>query len=127
MRSALMIAYWFPPEGNAAVYRPLRFVRNLPACGWATRVLSGDGQIERYDPDLMRQVPEETEVIRARDEDLWQRLQRRRGERLRSDAGTSSVALASPQQPLWRTMLRSQLRSLVRKAESWWYHPDMQK
>ena len=27
MKSVLMIAYGFPPEGNAGVYRPLRFLR----------------------------------------------------------------------------------------------------
>ena len=41
MKSVLMIASWFPPEGNAAVYRPLRSLRNLPAYGWQGRVIAG--------------------------------------------------------------------------------------
>ena len=34
MKSVLMIAYYFPPDGSAGVYRPLRFVRHLAARGW---------------------------------------------------------------------------------------------
>src|SRR5687768_9418694 len=40
MKSVLMIAYFFPPEGNAGVYRPLRFVRQLSKIGWSTAVVS---------------------------------------------------------------------------------------
>ena len=52
MKSVLMITYGFPPEGNAGVYRPLRFLRNLPSYGWSGRVISSKGnQFERYDPN----------------------------------------------------------------------------
>jgi hypothetical protein len=49
-----MIAYHFPPEGNAGAYRPLRFVRNLPKFGWHPRVISLAAKwYERYDPRLL--------------------------------------------------------------------------
>jgi hypothetical protein len=137
MKSALMIAYWFPPEGHAAVYRPLRFLRNLPASGWVGRVLAGAAQFDRYDPGLLHQVPEGTEVVRVAGEDVWQWFQRKRGERLRHaapDAGSAPSAMVSPRKapsaPSWTeraATVRSQLRSAVRHAESWWYHPDTQR
>ncbi len=128
MKSVVMIAYWFPPEGNAAVYRPLRFLRNLPAFGWTGRVISSAGpQFERYDRGLLSQIPQGTEIIRVAGGDLWQSIQRKRGQRLRKtmDALASNpmahepASLSSP--------LRSRVRELVRQAESWWYHPDMQR
>ena len=71
-----MIAYGFPPEGNAGAYRPLRFVRQLPHLGWIPTVISAiPSQYERYDPALLKIVPNEIEVIRINANDLWQTFQ----------------------------------------------------
>src|SRR6266446_4990203 len=79
MRSVIMIAYAFPPEGNAGVYRPLRFVRHLPTMGWNPSVIALDTHCyERYDPGLLDLVPSETEVIRVCGRDPWQAIQARR-------------------------------------------------
>jgi hypothetical protein len=127
MKSVVMIAYWFPPEGNAAVYRPLRFLRNLPALGWTGRVISGGTHFGRYDRELLSQVPQETEVIRVADADLWQVFQRKRSERFGHNmAGAASDGAVRAPARRGATM-RSHLRELVRKAESSWYHPDMQR
>src|ERR1700730_5809218 len=122
-----MIAYWFPPEGNAAAYRPLRFLRNLPAFGWTGRVISGGPHFDRYDRELLGQVPQETEIIRVADADIWQSFQRKRSQRLRHNmAGSPSDGAALT--PTRRGgAMRSRLREIVRKAESAWYYPDMQK
>ena len=128
MKSVVMIAYWFPPEGNAAVYRPLRFLRNLPTFGWTGRVISSDGpQFERYDRGLLSQIPQGTEIIRVAGGDLWQSIQRKRSERLRNrmDAFASNPTAHEPASR--NSPLRSRVRELVRQAESWWYHPDMQR
>ena len=70
MKSVLMIAYFFPPEGSAGTYRPLRFVRQLSKMGWSTSVVSADPyHYERYDPDLLGLVPSETEIVRVRGRD----------------------------------------------------------
>ena len=82
MRSVVMIAYFFPPEGSAGVYRPLRFLRHLPATGWRARVISLDTNFyERYDPDLLALVPSDTKVLRVRGRDPWQTIQAKRAKR----------------------------------------------
>src|SRR5438309_10980438 len=92
MRSVIMIAYAFPPEGNAGVYRPLRFVRHLPAMGWNPSVISSDTNCyERYDPGLLGLVPSTTEVIRVRSRDPWQSIQTRRAQRIQKRLTCASV------------------------------------
>src|SRR5919109_3730988 len=92
MRSVIMIAYSFPPEGNAGVYRPLRFVRHLPAMGWNASVISLDTHCyERYDPGLLSLVPSVTEVVRVRSHDLWQSIQARRAQRLQKKLTRASA------------------------------------
>ena len=124
-----MIAYWFPPEGNAAVYRPLRLVRHLPDHGWRGRVIASDGRCERYDPALLQQIPDRTEVIRVRGEDLWQRTQRKRAERIegRLRQATDSRHRETTDATGSESTLRAAARSLVSRAESYWYHPDRQR
>ncbi len=127
MKSVLMVAYWFPPEGNAAVYRPLRFLRNLAGNGWRARVVSGQAQFERFDPDLLRQLPDSTEVVRVAGEDWWQALQRSRGERLNGRVAALPPRIATPAPAHTGSHWRSRARAAVRRAESWWYQPDMQQ
>jgi glycosyltransferase involved in cell wall biosynthesis len=125
-----MIAYWFPPEGNAAVYRPLRFLRNLPAFGWKGHVVAGEAAFERYDPDLLRQVPDGTEIVRVAGEDLWQSFQRRRAAHSQVHSSASSLveaARTSVHHENGASRVRTYARSLARKVESAWYHPDMQR
>ncbi len=123
MKSLAMIAYYFPPEGGAAVYRPLRFVRRLASLGWHSAVVTHGGRRhERYNPGLMESVPPGTDVVRVADGDLWQAVQARRAKRFeqRVEAGIARTALdAAHQRPA-----RSFLRGLVRRAEAWLYYPD---
>jgi len=121
-----MIAYWFPPEGNAAAYRPLRFLRNLPASGWTGRVITGGNQFERYDAELLDRVPTGTEVIRVPHGDIWQSIQHRRSQRLQDNKSGTTTDAARPERHRWRERILSDARLLVGRAESWWYQPDMQ-
>src|SRR5438093_6585684 len=83
MKTVLMIAYNFPPEGSAGAYRPLRFVRHLPSFGWLPIVISLATDVYgRYDPSLLDMVPRDTEVIRVRNPDLWNALQQKRAKRI---------------------------------------------
>ena len=126
MNTVVMIAYDFPPEGNAGAYRPLRFVRHLPNFGWTPTVISAiPSQYERYDPALLRMVPNEIEVIRVKASDLWQAFQTWRSRRVR---GSSPLATGEKAEELANgehSSLRARLREIVRVTEAWWYHPDM--
>jgi hypothetical protein len=124
MKSVVMIAYAFPPEGNAGVYRPLRFARHLPSFGWQPTVITVETEsYERYDPSLVNQIPNGIEVIRVRNRDPWQALQARRSRRIQEQRVSSEQTthiLGLQQNPT-----RSRARELARSIEAWVYHPDI--
>jgi hypothetical protein len=126
MQSVIMIAYSFPPEGNAGAYRPLRFVRHLPSMGWNTSVISVDTTCyERYDPGLLSLVPSTTEVVRVRSRDPWQFIQTRRAQHIQQKITYDSVATVARLHRAQQMPVRAFLREMVRRAEAWCYHPDM--
>src|SRR5215467_5652537 len=125
MKSVLMIAYNFPPEGNAGAHRPLRFVRHLPSMGWSPTVITVQtDSYERYDSSLLARVPRDVEVIRVRNPDPWQALQARRARRLQQHvpkASADTTLIASTHNGAARAIIRE----AVHTAEAWWYHPDL--
>src|SRR5262245_39214820 len=126
MRPVIMIAYSFTPEGNAGVYRPLRFVRHLPTMGWNASVIALDTQcFERYDPGLLDLVPSDIEVIRVRSRDPWQAIQTRRAQHIQKKLTCASVETVARIHVAQQAPVRSFLREVVRRAEAWCYHPDM--
>jgi hypothetical protein len=125
MKTVLMIAYDFPPEGHAGVYRPLRFVRHLSSVGWNPIVISAGGPPSgRHDPELLGQLPPGTTVLRpVRPDDWWQSFQKWRGKR--SQQRTASVSSGtSAANGSNHGRFRAAARELVLRAESWLYHPD---
>jgi hypothetical protein len=126
MKSVVMIAYAFPPEGNAGAYRPLRFVRHLPALGWQPTIITLEtDSFERYDASLLGEVPKELEVIRVRNRDPWQAFLAKRSQRIKTQISQAAPVeaariLGSHQKPT-----RARLRELVRSFEAWVYHPDI--
>jgi hypothetical protein len=128
MKSVVMIAYCFPPDGSAGVYRPLRFIRHLPAMGWSVSVIAADLAPygwTRYDPALLALVPSETEVIRVRSRDLWQAIQARRARHIQEKLSRVPVAAVERLRATHDAPARSLLREIVRTVEAWCYHPDM--
>jgi Glycosyl transferase 4-like domain len=128
MQSVVMLAYCFPPDGSAGVYRPLRFVRHLPALGWSASVIAADLAPygwTRYDPTLLALVPSETEVIRVRSRDLWQAIQARRAHNIQEKLSRVPVATGEQFRATYDVPARSFLREIVRTVEAWCYHPDM--
>ena len=122
-----MIAYGFPPEGNAGSYRPLRFVRQLPNFGWMPTVISAiPSRYERYDATLLTMIPEEIEVLRIKAGDLWQKLQAWRSLKVRSLSPTIQSAGSTPAlvQNGPQDRLRAWLRGQVLTMEASWYRPD---
>lgn len=68
MKRVLMLAYFFPPSKAAGTFRTLRFVRDLPACGWAPSVLTVRDRTylpSELDAALLHKVPDATRVHRA--------------------------------------------------------------
>src|SRR5215813_4034045 len=126
MKSVIMIAYNFPPEGNAGAYRPLRFVRRLPLNDWKPIVITlKTDYYERFDPGLMDLIPAQAEVIRIENRDPWQVFQARRTRRARERILNSSGEIAMAIQAAHGNPFRSLVRGVVHTVESWCYHPDM--
>jgi len=125
-KSIIMIAYYFPPEGNAAVYRPLRFLKELVSQGWRATVISCEPyKYERHDPTLLSQVPPLTPIIRVKGRDPWRAMQSWRELRLASKLASSSVEevrqVLAGHHASWRTRLREGVRLL----EACVYRPDL--
>ena len=126
MKSVLMIAYNFPPDGSAGVYRTLRFVKQLPSQGWIPTVITLESErYDRHDPALLDTIPKEVRVIRVRNKDPWQNLQARRAEAIEKRVAVSSRDTAIRIRSDHNTPIRSLLRELVRTGEAWSYHPDL--
>lgn len=126
MKSVVMIAYNFAPEGNAGAYRPLRFVRHLPSRGWKPTVITLEtDHYERYDPSLIDLIPEEVQVIRVSNRDPWQGLQAKRSQRAREKASGTPGEIDGVVQAKAHNRLRRFLRTAVHSLETWCYHPDM--
>lgn len=121
--AVVMIAYYFPPDGGAGVYRPLRFVRHLPHLGWHSTVITQTGRAyDRYDPGLLESVSQDVDIVKVADRDIWQAIQARRARRFENRA-TGGVVQAESDAP-YEWPFRAFLRSAVRRAEGWLYYPD---
>lgn len=66
-RRVLLVTYPFPPVGGAGVQRVTKFVKYLPRHGWDVSVLTvANPSVPLYDDSLLRDIPPETVVRRAR-------------------------------------------------------------
>ncbi len=59
----LLIHYYFPPRGGAAVQRLLKFCKYLSRCGCKTYVLTSGAEYGVVDESLKSSIPEDTEVF----------------------------------------------------------------
>jgi hypothetical protein len=126
MKRVVMIAYFFPPEGSAGSYRPLRFVRHLASVGWSPIVIAAHPyQYERYDAALLEAIPHDTEVIRVRERDPWHAIQAWRAGRLTDRLSAARPEGAERMRAALRRPLRSRLRQAVRVMEACYYRPDL--
>src|SRR5690348_11388410 len=126
MKSVLMVAYHFPPEGNAGSYRPLRFVRHLPSHGWQPTVVTLETNLyERYDPSLVSLIPSGIDVIRVRNRDPWQAFQARRRQHVQQLIESSSPAEVARIHSAHHGRIRALLRTAVHSVEAYVYCPDI--
>jgi hypothetical protein len=66
-KRVLVIAYNFPPVGGAGVQRVTKFVKYLPQFGWKPTVLTVENpSVPLHDHSLLREIPANTEIVRAR-------------------------------------------------------------
>ncbi|MFO0697770.1 MAG: hypothetical protein U0236_00950 [Nitrospira sp.] len=108
------------------MYRPMRFLRELVKKGWSATVISCQPyQYERYDPQLLTQVPSITRVIRVKGVDPWRAFQTWRGVRIETKLAASSAEEVRQVTAGHHAPWRSRLRELVRVAEACIYRPDM--
>ncbi|MGE3977308.1 MAG: hypothetical protein AB7F94_06930 [Nitrospira sp.] len=125
-QSVIMIAYFFPPEGNAAVYRPMRFLKELVKRGWhVTLIASEPYRYERYDPALVEQIPPAVRIVRVKGWDPWRALQSRRVTQTQEKLSGLSTEAARQAVATHHSPWRSRVREWVRMAETWVYRPDM--
>ncbi len=68
MKHALFVAFHYPPEASSSgVLRTLKYTRYLAELGWRTTVIAPDvGAYSIVDPELERQIPSTTRVVRTR-------------------------------------------------------------
>ncbi len=86
MKRILLISYYFPPSGGAAVQRVLKFARYLPDFGWLPTVLTVDPNHAAFpsiDASLLNELPPQVDVIRTKAWDpftLYSQVQGKRRE-----------------------------------------------
>ena len=123
--AVVMVAYYFPPDGSAGVYRALRFVRHLPQRGWLPGVVTLDTNAHpRPDPQLMELVPREVEVVRVSNPDVWKRIQARREEGTRAKLRDADAPQVASVRQSYHRPLRRFARHVVRSIEGSLYYPD---
>ena len=71
MRTALFLAYHFPPGGGPGVQRSLKFVKYLPAFGWRAAVITATQRdYPVLDRTLLNDIPSETPLYRVAAHDI---------------------------------------------------------
>jgi glycosyltransferase involved in cell wall biosynthesis len=66
-RRVLFVTYVFPPVGGGGVQRVTKFLKYLPSHGWIGSVLTASNpSVPVFDRTLIRDVPADTDVVRAR-------------------------------------------------------------
>ena len=125
MKSVVVVAYNFAPEGNAGAHRPLRFVRHLSSHGWKPKVITVETKLyERYDPSLLAQLPNDIEVIRVRNRDPWMAFQERRTSRMQEKIAHLTAEKVAGIEKLQQAPFRAFIRKVIQAIEGWSYHPD---
>ncbi len=66
MKRFLFITYYFPPAGGPAVQRIIKIIQYMAKNGWQCVVMTvKDGEYTSFDPQLEKEIPPETEIIRT--------------------------------------------------------------
>lgn len=126
MKRLLIITYYWPPNGGAGVQRWLKFTKYLPQHGWRPVVYTpSNPEVVMADPELVREVPAEAEVITrpiVEPYGLYKRLTGRG-----KDARVHTGFLSEEEQGGWREDLALWVRSnlFIPDARVWWVRPSV--
>lgn len=73
MQKVLILTYYWPPSGGAGVQRWLKFVKYMREFGWEPLVYTAkNGEMPVVDESLLKEIPENIEVIKT---DIWEPYQ----------------------------------------------------
>jgi len=126
LKRVLIITYYWPPNAGAGVYRWLKFARYLPRHGWQPVIYTPENpQLVAEDPDLLRDVPPEAEVIKRPIREpygLYKRLTGRKGERIHTAFLSESKRRTSLME---RIALRVRGELFIPDARVGWVKPSI--
>ena len=126
MKRVLIITYYWPPNGGAGVYRWLKMSKYLPECGWQPVVYTPkDPEVVADDPELLKQVRAEVEVVKRPITEPFSLYKRFTG---RAQHEKVQTAFLSEQgRGGWKEDLALWVRSnfFIPDARVWWVKPSV--
>ncbi|MES2626808.1 MAG: glycosyltransferase [Pseudomonadota bacterium] len=112
-KSVLVVSYFFPPVGGAGVQRAAKFVKYLPACGWAPTVLTvSNPSVPLFDDSMLAEIPASVEIVKAKT--------------LEPDYKTKHSLSASAAPAKSQSGLKTKLKNSVRAIANTLLQPDPQ-
>jgi glycosyltransferase involved in cell wall biosynthesis len=129
MPKVLVVSYAFPPAGGIGVPRALAYARYLPRLGCETWILAPRRPaVPVYDPELIRQVPPETRVVRAFNPELPFALRDKLWAKLSPPHRGAETMPSLPSQRAGSDGESGRgLKAKLRAAAQRWMFPDAQK
>jgi len=123
-RRVLFVAYQFPPSGGIGVHRVVKFTKYLPEFGWESSVLTvANPSVPLKDESLLKDVPDSTEIVRARTLEPSYQFKERFSGRKTSNAGPPTAAVKAGRSSLHPSRL---IKSMLRGTANLLCQPDMQ-
>ena len=126
MKRVLIITYYWPPNGGAGVYRWLKMSKYLPEYGWQPVVYTPkDPEVVADDPELLKQVRAEVEVVKRPITEPFSLYKRFTG---RAQQEKVQTAFLSEQgRGGWKEDLALWVRSnfFIPDARVWWVKPSV--
>ena len=126
MKRVLVITYYWPPNGGAGVYRWLKMSKYLPAHGWQPIIYTpANPELVADDPDLLKDVSPELEVIKRPITEPFSLYKRFTGKK--QEERVQTAFLSEQGRSGWKEDLALWVRSnfFVPDARVWWVRPSI--
>lgn len=119
MMRILLICYYFPPCGGAAVQRWLKWLPELVNAGFEMTVLTTqDGDYPILDPSLLKEIPPQVKILRTRAPQFskpWKLLFGKK-----SELPHGSLGLNEKAGPLKKLLVWTRLNLVIPDARKFW-------